>query len=1144
MKLDLISEGLQCHKNGSIDKAEAIYKKILARNPKSPDALHLLGVICYQKGDFDRAQDLISRAIEVKPNQFAYHSNLGNALLEQNHDKLALENYEKAISLNPEYGEAHYNKGNALAKLGHYVAAIESYDKAISIKSDSAIVWLNCGNAFLKLNKPEDAVERYDKALSIHPDYAEAYNCKGLAKKFLQQYDEAVVCFKKALEIKPDFVDALLNCGNALIEANQCEAAMECIDRAIAIKPNSEVAHFNKGIVFFKFKDWTSALRLWDKAIQINSEYPEAYFNKGNAYFELDDCAMAIAMFESAIKFKPDYAEAYYNLGNALIGLDKIEQAIVMWDNALAHKPDYAEAYYNRGCAFYKLKQISNAIQDFDKALLIDSDYAVALWNKSIALLLSGNFKLGLPLYEWRWKLQEQIKPHRKYDVPIWRGGEQVMGKTVLIHAEQGLGDTIQFCRYAALLSKMGAKVLLEVPKPLMFLMSSLDGVDGLLEMGEEVPPIDFHVPMMSMPLAFRTVENSIPSKERYLRVAPDKIHEWRNRLGPQTMPRIALVWSGSATHKNDRSRSLPLRDLLAHLPEGLEYISLQKEVRQSDEDALSQSKIRRFEEKISDFSDTAALVELVDLVICVDTSVAHLSAALGKETWILLPYVPDWRWALNGSRSSWYPSARLFRQNKKDEWGEVLDEVSTQLKERSLFLSKKIKFNAIDEIERRKSVIQNKETDLTRWSDKKNLEVAWERRSLLAADFIPSGSAVLDVGCGMMLLERHLPFGCQYMPMDVVQRDDRTIICDLNKKSFPSAEISDANIITMLGVFEYLYDIESIFKQLFALGKTLVCSYCGDERSVNVDRKALGWVNNLNTSEFLEIAKINGYFVKRQREVDPLQCLFKLEPQKPDSVYPQSKRVHILSYNNVGNFGDRLGFHLVSDILPSNAEVSWGTLRPFQSIPNDIDLLIVGIGNSLFGELIDDELISAIKSSKASLGIFGTQYREKLPSKEICKLLDAIGHWYARYEEDVFLYGNGRTNVTHLGDWLINAFPMAKGSLDKLLQIGPEVLNNLPLDRVIQQIQQYKFVHSTRLHPLLCAITSSEIVSYSEQCEYNDKDIKSGKFRSMLIDIFGMTFPENTRWQVDRNAVADYKLKVKNNTEMLKIHIGRILES
>lgn len=1146
MESDLLRQGLRFHQQGLLDKAEKYYKKILNQNSKNADALHLMGVISFQKKDFKRACELIKQAIDINPNNFAYHSNLANALLEENYNQLALENYEKALCINPEYADAHYNKGNALSKLGKFEAAIKSYEKAISINPDTAVVWLNLGNAFLKLDKANEALERYDRALLINPEYADAYNCKGLAKKFLKQYTDAIVCYKKALDINPNFVDALLNCGNALLDLNQYEAAIGCIDRAISTKPDSAVAHFNKGIAFFKLKNWVAALNIWDKAIQIKSDYPEAYFNKGNAYLELGEKDMALAMFESAINLKPDYPEAYYNLGIVLIGLDKIEQAIAMWNSALAHKSDYAEAFYNRGCAFYKLKRISNAIEDFDKALLIDADYAVAIWNKSIALLLSGNFELGWPLYEWRWKLKEQIKPHRKYDAPIWHGGEHVKGKTVLIHAEQGLGDTIQFCRYAALLSKMGARVLLEVPKPLMSLMSSLGGVDGLLEMDEEVPPVDFHVPMMSLPLAFRTCETSIPAKKKYLSADIDKIHEWKMLLGPQTMPRVGLVWSGSASHKNDRSRSLLLSDLLAHLPEGLEYISLQKEVRQSDESALSHSKIRRFEEKISDFSDTAALVELVDLVICVDTSVAHLSAALGKETWILLPFVPDWRWLLSGSKSAWYPSVRLFRQNLRNDWAEVLQELGTQLKAGSFFLSniQNIKLNAMDETERRKNVIQNKETDLTRWSDVKNLEAAWERRSILAADFIPSGSRVLDVGCGMMLLEKHLPFGCRYLPMDVVQRDNRTIICDLNKKPFPSDEISDANIITMLGVFEYLYDVESIFKQLFALGKTLVCSYCGYERSVNVDRKALGWVNRYETSDFLKIAKTNGYFVKSQREVDSLQCLFKFEPQKPDSLHPKSKRVHILSYNNVGNFGDRLGFHLVSEILPSNAEVSWGTLRPFQAIPNDIDLLIVGIGNSLFGELIDDELISAIKSSKASIGIFGTQYREKFPSKEFGKLLDAIGHWYARYEEDVFIYGNGRGNVTHLGDWLINAFPMAKGSCDNLLKIGPEILNNLPLDRVIQQIQQYKFVHSTRLHPLLCALTSSEIISYSEQYEYNKKDIKSGKFRSMLMDIFGRTFPENTRWQVDRNAVADYKLKVKNNTEMLKLDIGRILDA
>ena len=442
------------------------------------------------------------------------------------------------------------------------------------------------------------------------------------------------------------------------------------------------------------------------------------------------------------------------------------------------------------------------------------------------------------------------------------------------------------------------------------------------------------------------------------------------------------------------------------------------------------------------------------------------------------------------------------------------------------------------DEIRRRKEVIQEKSTDVHRWSNPNNFEPNWEGRSLMASDFINSGSVVMDIGCGMMSLERHLPLGCKYMPIDIVARDHRTIICDLNKDVLPLQASAEADVITMLGVFEYIYDVDSVFKQLYNARKIIICSYCGRERNPNFDRKSNGWVNDFETNEFLELAIKNGFTVRAFVDIDSIQTLFKLEPIPRLPV--KKKKIHIISYNNVGNFGDRLGFHLINEIVPPNVEITWGTLRPFEDVPTDVDLLIVGIGNSLFGWLVDDNILNAVKSSKASIGIFGTQYRDQFPNKKFNELLDAIDHWYARYEDDVYLYGKKRNNVTHLGDWLINAFPMTEGFLDNVLSIGPEILKNLPLDRTIQEIQKYKIVHSSRLHPLLCALTSSQLVSYNEQSDFNMG--VSGKFRSMFLDIFGRTFIENKRFSVDRAAVSNYKCLVRKNTDQMKNHISKIL--
>lgn len=433
------------------------------------------------------------------------------------------------------------------------------------------------------------------------------------------------------------------------------------------------------------------------------------------------------------------------------------------------------------------------------------------------------------------------------------------------------------------------------------------------------------------------------------------------------------------------------------------------------------------------------------------------------------------------------------------------------------------------------------KRTDVERSAHLDQFKPTWEARSISAADLIPAGSRVLDIGCGAMSLEGHLPFGCAYVPCDVVQRDPRTIVVDINEDEVPQRAVSDVDWVVMLGVLERLDKPGEALATLGRLGKPIICSYCTRETTSHLDRRSFGWVNDFSLEEFIGLARQNGYSVALHKKIDELQYLFKLT-KEPDLAPRQTRRVHVISYNNIGNFGDRLGYHLINDILPSHVEVSWGTLRPFSEVPPNVDMLIIGIGNSLFGNLIDDALLQAIRKSKLSIGIFGTQYRETLPTGRLKELLNGLTHWYARYEEDIFIYGGSGKNISHLGDWLINAFPLANGVDEKVLYLGKEMWEELPLDRTIQRIQRHCNVVSTRLHPLLCALTSAVSVAYVEQREMKNHSGVSGKFRSMLIDVFGQTYPEKTIWRVDREKVAAYKTKVRKNTDEMRRHIERLL--
>ncbi len=448
-------------------------------------------------------------------------------------------------------------------------------------------------------------------------------------------------------------------------------------------------------------------------------------------------------------------------------------------------------------------------------------------------------------------------------------------------------------------------------------------------------------------------------------------------------------------------------------------------------------------------------------------------------------------------------------------------------------------------EFDRRKGVITSGRTDLDRWIDPCQLDPAWEAGTVAASGLIPAGSAVLDIGCGAMLLRKHLPFGCEYVPCDVVPRDDATLVVDLNKQALSEDYLHKIDLVVMLGVWEYLYKPEEVFSALARSGKPLVASYCVTDLGSGVNRRTLGWVNDYSLMEFRRLAAANGYVPTIEMQIDSLQYLFKFE-QRVVATQPQIKRVHVISYLNVGNFGDRLGFHLINDILPPHAIVTWGTLRPLSPVPDDLDLLIIGIGNSLFGDLINEGLINAAANAKKSIGIFGTQYRELWPRETLGKLLGNLTHWYARSEEDIALYRRGCGNVSHLGDWLINAFPLAIPDDDKTLVIGKEIWKELPLDRTIQQVQRYKSVRSERLHPLLCAMTSAVKVGYKEQRESGlggpGGDVVSGKFRSMLMDIFGRTYPEGEMWTVDRDAVVRYKEKVRRNTDAMRTYIHQLL--
>lgn len=497
------------------------------------------------------------------------------------------------------------------------------------------------------------------------------------------EFAQAEPLYREIVDQSPEHVEALHFLGVIAYQQGRFNEADRLIARALAIRPDYPEALYDRANTLRELKRPDEALACYDKALSIRPDYVEALNNRGSALMDLKRPDEALKSYDQALALRPGHTKALYNRGNALIGLKRLDEALASYDRALALKPDYAKAYFGRGNVLRELQRLGDALASYDRALAIQPDYPEVRWNQSVCRLLGGDLKRGFELYEWRWHSETLKNEKRAFAQPLWLGKEEVAGKTVLLHAEQGYGDTIQFCRYVPLVAARGARVVLEVQRPLKALLAGLEGARQVIAKGETLPAFDFHCPLASLPLAFKTTPATVPARVPYVEAAPGLVETWRARLGPSAAPRIGIVWSGNPTHGNDRNRSIAPAELAPLLDCGATLVSLQKDLRPEDRPWLAaHPKVHHLGGELRDFTDTAALLSLMDLVISVDTAPAHLAGAMGRPVWILLPFIGvDWRWQLGRWDSPWYLSARLFRQPRIDDWASVIDAVVTELK-------------------------------------------------------------------------------------------------------------------------------------------------------------------------------------------------------------------------------------------------------------------------------------------------------------------------------------------------------------------------------------------------------------------------------------------------------------------------------
>ena len=503
--------------------------------------------------------------------------------------------------------------------------------------------------------------------------------CAYKARKFV----EAERICQQIINNEGDLVDVLHLLAIVQSSLGKQDTALASCDRALKLRPDHVDLLCNRGNILHELKRFEEALASYDHAVELRPDYAEALFNRGNTLHGLKRFEEALATYDRLLKLRPDYAGALFNRGIILHELNRFEEALASYDRLLKLRPDCAEALFNRGNTLHELKRFEEALASYDRAIESRPGYAEALCSEAVCHLLIADFDRGWEKYESRWGTKQLRTVKRSFVQPQWTGIDDVRGKTILLYAEQGFGDAIQFCRYVPLVAERGARVIVEVPRPLQELITALSGAH-VVSRGDPLPDFDMHCPLLSLPLAFGTRLETIPSTTLYQRVSPRALINWDARLASRKhRARIGLAWSGNPRHLNDHNRSIRLSSLLSFLDVTATFVSLQKDIRPEDATVLkNQSDLLHFGDELETFSHTAALVSTLDLVISVDTSVAHLAGALAKPVWVMLPFIADWRWLLDREDSPWYPTVRLFRQDETRAWDSVIARMRTALYE------------------------------------------------------------------------------------------------------------------------------------------------------------------------------------------------------------------------------------------------------------------------------------------------------------------------------------------------------------------------------------------------------------------------------------------------------------------------------
>jgi tetratricopeptide (TPR) repeat protein len=647
-----IDQALEHHQQGRLADAEQLYRRVLADDPNHADALHFLGVIAHQVGRHADAVNLIGlalRQLQDGPPRADVLNNFAEALRMAGRVPDAVAALRQVVQIEPNYGEAWSNLGLALDTLGQLPDALTAHDRAVQLTPNLPNAHYNRGVTLEHMGRLDEAIDEFEDATKLQPNHLLALNNLGAALTRRGHAPRAITILRKACQINPNYIEGYINLTGALSAAEKFDDAIDVAKRAVQLDPNRAESLNNLGVALDKAKRYHEAVDAYQKAIGLKPNFGLAHGNLGSSYDKLGQSDDAVRCFERAAELIPNNPDVLATLSGVYRTAGRDAESVATADKAIALNPNHADAHGNR----------------------------------AFALLHAGDYLEGFREYEWRWRCKTFSSPVREFERPLWDGTDPA-GRTILVHAEQGYGDVIQMARFIPMLADRGANVLVECVPVLRPLIETCRGVGKVVPTGLKLPDFDLHCPIMSLPRAFNVTIDTLPREVPYLHATDDRKQFWRGLIEPKAAGaklKVGLVWGGNVKPDPRRSASLKAFEPLGEVP-GVVFFSLQRDEPAAELKHPPQGiEVTDLGKDIKNFADSAAVLANLDLLITIDSAPAHLGGATGTRTWTLLPVVADWRWLRSREDSPWYPTMRLFRQEKRDDWGPVIDRMKEELK-------------------------------------------------------------------------------------------------------------------------------------------------------------------------------------------------------------------------------------------------------------------------------------------------------------------------------------------------------------------------------------------------------------------------------------------------------------------------------